>query len=150
VSDYIYDPSTYRSPQRVWDEVKRQYLDLWIYQHYFSVLTPQGELIKIMPPFEYDKGSIPPIAQNWTRRDDKQGVIPFLVHDWLYENQKIEGRWITRKEADEILYSLLRQEGMRWSKAKAIYFAVRIGGWTFYNERAKAMGNIHYIKTDNG
>jgi hypothetical protein len=140
-----YNPLKYKSPQRVWDVINLEYLDLWRYEHEFDLTLDDGRQIKVVPVFEYDNGSIPALFSNWLRRDEGQGVIAFLIHDWLYEKQQIEGEWITRKEADKILYKLLRHAGMRYTKAKAVYLGVRMGGWTFYNKRAKALGNIHYV-----
>ena len=146
MSDYQYEPSLYRSPQRVWDAISGEYLDRWIYEHEFSVKLPDGRVITVEPGFEYDKGSVPRWMQNWLPRDHHYAVIAFLIHDWLYEKQQIEGEWITRKEADRILYDLLRYAGMRWSKAKAAYSGVRLGGWASFNSHAHFIGNTHYIE----
>lgn len=128
MSEYKSNPSSYHSPQRVWDEIAGEYLDRWVYQHDFSVTLPDNRIITVEAGFEYDKGSIPGFLQNYLPRDDAHSVIAFLIHDWLYTKGTIEGKPITKKEADTIFYDLLRHAGMRYTKAKAAYLAVRLGG----------------------
>ena len=123
-----YDPLTYRSPQRVYDEIKGEYLDEWVYGRDFTVTLSDGRAITVEAGFKYDKGSVPGFLQNYLPRDDSQSVIAFLIHDWLYTVGAIEGKPITKKEADTIFYDLLRHAGMRYTKAKAAYLAVRLGG----------------------
>lgn len=138
---YQYDPSQYRSPQRVYDAVNNEFLDLWRYEYEFNLTVPDGRVISIVPVFEYDKGSVPPFVQNWLPRDDKQANVAFLIHDWLYVEQQIQGEWIERSEADKIFYELLRHAGMRWTKARLAWLGVKAGGWTSFNKRGKEKGN---------
>jgi len=145
MSEYKYDPTSYRSPQRTWSEKQRRFLDEWTYLYYFLLTLPDGREITVEPPFTYDKGSVIRLLFGWLPRDDKEALIAFLIHDWLYEKQMIGGVWITRKEADSILYDLLRHSGMRYTKAKAAYLGVRAGGWAYFNDRAKSIGNTHYL-----
>lgn len=142
---YQYDPRQYRSPQRVWDIEKQVYSNQWITIADFTVILPDGRTITVPKGFMYDKASVPRIVWWWLPRDDRHILIAALVHDYLYDTQKIEGEWIYRKEADQIFYDLLIQSGMRWSKAKAAYTAVRVGGWRWYNNRAKRDGNTLYV-----
>lgn len=136
---YLYDPLTYRSPNRVWNPEKLEFEDLWIYEHVFILTLPDGRSITINPPFVYDKGSVPDWVQGIMPRDDRRGIIAFLIHDWLYNKQKIEGIKIERSVADNILYGLMRQAGMGYFKAKAAYFSVRAAGWLPWNKNAKTL-----------
>ena len=138
-----YDPLQYKSPQRKWDATNKKFVDLWRYEAVFEVQLYDERKIKVQPVFEYDKGSVPKFMQNWLPRDDKQAVIAFLIHDWLHKTQKIEDQWITRREADQIFYDLLRHAGMRWTKAQIAQVAVRIGGSRSWNKQAKKLGNTH-------
>lgn len=140
-----YDPKSYRSPQRVWDAENRQYTDHWATTAEFTMTLCDGRTIVVPEDFVYDKASIPRIAWWWLPRDDAKILIAALVHDYLYVTQQIEQDWITRKEADEIFYALIRDAGMRWTKAKLAYSAVRAGGWVAYNRRAKKLRNMHYV-----
>lgn len=146
MSEHIYNPKQYRSPQRVWDEIQRRYLDQWVTTSTFEMWLSDGRKITIPIGFEYDKASIPRPAWWYLSRDDKHILIAALVHDYLYTNQRIGGKWITRKEADQIFYELIRQAGMRYTKAKLAYMAVRLGGWRYFNKTAHAIGNTHYIE----
>lgn len=55
------------------------------------------------------------------------------IHDWLYSGNPIilaDGteRYLTRKEADEVFYRALRDEGIARWRAGIFYTGVRIGG----------------------
>lgn len=63
------------------------------------------------------------------------------IHDWLYSGYGIERAdgsiyYPTRKECDEVLYRLLRAEGVARWRAWMFYYGVRIGGGSHYTERA--------------
>jgi len=122
----------------------------WIWLERFRYILPDGRQGQADEGGKTDKASIPQIVWWWLSPDDIRIIRPAGMHDDLYEKQMIEGQWITRAEADKLLYEACRQEGMRWTMAKAVYSAVRIGGGSYFDDRAKAMGNIHYIKSDNG
>ncbi len=119
-----FDPSQYKSPQRVWDAVERNYLDAWETQAPFEVYLCDGRKITVPKGFVYDKGSVPRLAWGLIPRDDRSGVIAFLVHDYLYETQIL-----SRKESDQIMYELLRAGGMSWFRSQAAYRAVRLAVW---------------------
>lgn len=91
-----------------------------------------------------DKASIPSLIYSWLAHDDIRIIKGALLHDDLYVKQKINGRWIARIEADKLLYEACRQEGMRWSMAQAVYWAVRSGGWVYWNKTAKELGRPDY------
>jgi hypothetical protein len=60
----------------------------------------------------------------------KQIAVPALVHDMLCQLGRaglMEGVPDARKHADELLYSMLRQRGMNYLRAKIWYFGVRFG-----------------------
>lgn len=126
---YEYNARDYRSPQRVWDAETQSYLDLWRTVDDFTITLPAGTQIYIPAGFDYDKGSVPRPLWWWFPRDDRRAVIAVLVHDFLYDTGLL-----SRKQADQIFYDLLRLEGMRWSKARAAWLGVRIGGASGYND----------------
>lgn len=135
MSKYSYDRKQYHSPHRLSDPLSGEFVDLWETHETFDMYTPEDEHIHIPSGFQYDKGSVPRWAWKLIPRDDRKGIIPFLVHDFLYEKQSIGGQPILRKYADQIFYDLLRQEGMGWFRAKMAYRAVRLGGWAYWNKR---------------
>ena len=121
---FAFDPEQYKSPQRVWDEAEKRYLDVWETQAPFEVYLVDGRKIVVPKGFVYDKGSVPRLAWGLIPRDDRSGVIAFLVHDYLYETKST-----TRKEADQIMYELLRLGGMSWFRAQLAFQAVRAAVW---------------------
>ena len=142
---YRYDVYAYKSPQRLVDPKTLQFVDLWQTTAPFSVAIPDGREIEVPAGFVYDKASIPQVVQNWCRRDAKEVIIAALIHDYLYQAQKIGDEWITRDLADEIFYGLIRAGGMRYTKAKAAFAGVRAGGWRYFNKRAKIKRNSNYV-----
>lgn len=146
MSGYVYDPMQYRSPQRLWDPVKKEFIDQWITIADFDIQLPDGRWIHIPAGFIYDKASVPWYVWWYLPRDDKHVIISARVHDFLYGTQKIENNWITRKEADQHFHGIILQSGMRPTKAEAAYLGVRAGGWRFYNKRAKRIKNPYYIE----
>lgn len=55
-----------------------------------------------------------------------------LLHDALYQAIR-EGHLTTkyRKLADKILFNICRQDGMSWSRANWVYYAVRLFGGAY-------------------
>lgn len=68
-----------------------------------------------------------------------QTVIGATVHDFAYTLGHIEGRQITRKQADEIFLRAMEDEGVSWWARRMIYAGVRLGGyfaWSKHRKRA--------------
>lgn len=146
MSGYDFDPLEYPSLQRVWDIQSQQYLDQWLTESGFHITLPDKRVIYVHAGFAFDKASVPRILHGYLNRDDSHVIVAALVHDYLYENQKIENKWITRKQADQIFYGIIKQSGMRATKAWLAYMAVRGFGWRFFNNTAKRIKNPYYIE----
>lgn len=94
-------------------------------EHY--IIVPEG--------FLHDGASVPRLF--WTI----SGLTPdglhraaSLIHDYLYENfGKTKHRLYSRKECDQIFKDIMKKSGVNSYRVKIAYFAVRIGGWTFWN-----------------
>ena len=89
--------------------------------------TKVGELCTIKEGFHFDFASITrPLWWLYPPHGTKGNPygIAALVHDWLLEHKKINGRSITRKEADEIFLEILLYTGCRKTLAYAMYAAV--------------------------
>lgn len=143
---HFYDPNHYPALKRVWDTDKRQFLDIWETLEDFTMFLCDGRKIFIAKGFQYDKASSPTAFWWYLPRDDKHVIIAALIHDYLYTVQTIQNHWIRRSEADQIFYELIRQSGMRWSKAVVVHRMVSSFGWRFYNKRARSNRNPYYIK----
>lgn len=140
----VFDVSQYRSPNRLVDPKTGEFVDLWQTVAPFRVRLCDGREILIPEGFVFDKASVPRMVWWYLPRDDRRVIIAALVHDYLYFTQKIAGQWITRQEADELFYQLIRHAKMRYTKSQAAYWAIRAGGWVHFNKRAKTKRNPHY------
>lgn len=127
---YEYDVRQYRSPQRYIDPESGFFTDEWVYEHYFTVTLPDGRKIEIEPGFRFDKASVPRLAWWYLPRDDKHVLIASLIHDKLFVDKTIEGEPITLAEADRHFYGIIKQAGMRRTKAWLVYALLRAGSWT--------------------
>lgn len=143
---YQFNPLEYPSLKRLVDPLTGKFVDQWLTESGFHLMLPDERAIFVPPGFAFDKASVPRILHGYLNRDDSHVIVAALVHDYLYETQKIENKWITRKEADEIFHGIIKQSGMRATKAWLAYMAVRMGGWRFFNPRAKRIRNSHYVE----
>lgn len=92
----------------------------------------RDSLIVVPKYFRYDGASIPAAAWQLTFSPFHPDVmLPALIHDWLFFNHQVE-----REEADEIFYTLLRQNGVNSLRANTMWAAVRLGGGLFWDNDA--------------
>ena len=87
--------------------------------------------------FTCDLASVPrwlrwPFAPPW-EKSAKSGVF----HDMLY-------RWamrlgVSRDTADDLFYDSLAAEGVGWLRRRAMYRAVRLGGWRSWNRHRQSL-----------
>jgi hypothetical protein len=105
--------------------------DLWELYETFEILIPSVGLIRIIKGFACDFGSIPKRAWFWVGHPlTIICMVGYLIHDALYLS-----KLLTRKEADQILYYLLRFYGAGVVRSSVIYSAVRLGGWVPWCKR---------------
>ena len=81
--------------------------------------------------FETDFGSIPRLL--WIFFNPTR-YIAYILHDKLYSDKYITQedwtkRYITREEADQILFRALLVEWCSETEARFVYIGVRIGWW---------------------
>jgi len=84
-------------------------------------LTSTG-LLKIRANYCWDGCSGPTY-------DDKTNQRAGLIHDCFYQLMReghLDRKW--RKEADRLLYTICREDGMPWIRARMYYRGVRVGG----------------------
>lgn len=62
--------------------------------------------------------------------------IAFVIHDYLYGNTALTEQELrmSRGEVEKLFYDLLRDQGVSWLKAKAMYNAVRLAGGFFFRK----------------
>jgi len=77
--------------------------------------------------FITDGASAPGIAWSLCPPMGFAGASAAVLHDWHYSLDSGRNN-ITRSKADKIFYETMRSCGVGWSRANAIYYAVRAGG----------------------
>ena len=87
--------------------------------------------------FWTDYASIPKLLWWWYDPLDyrEEGAL----HDWLYKEQKWNGKKLTRKQADQVLYDFVERVHGKIT-ARNFYYAVRMGGkktWNKYKKKLK-------------
>ncbi len=80
--------------------------------------------------FETDLASIPKIVWPIMAPAHSSLIRPAIIHDWFYRKTCD----FTRQQTDLIFYHMLRNDGISAFKASAMYYAVRLFGWNYYNE----------------
>lgn len=95
-----------------------QLMEPLIYFHgqYGEIIVPSG--------FITDLASIPRIFHRIVNPCKTGTRRPAIVHDYLYSGATP----LTRYQADLMLYDALRECGINWLLANAMYYAVRMGG----------------------
>lgn len=93
--------------------------------------SDEGEMyekkFRIPAGFQYDGASIPKAFWGLIGEpDDTKFLEAALVHDYMY------GKRMNRKLADGAFLNYLRKEGVWGFKAKLMWAAVRVGGFSFY------------------
>jgi hypothetical protein len=103
----------------------------YTYQNCHDIQFSVNEILFIIPKgFETDLASIPKIAWPIMAPAHSSLIRPAIIHDWFYR-KTCE---FTRLETDLIFYHMLRNDGVSYLKASAMYYAVRWFGWNYYNE----------------
>lgn len=88
-----------------------------------------GRQIIVPRRFITDLASIPQLAQAVFAIDD-ESRLPAIVHDLLYCSKQF-----SRAEADALFLEMLTRAGVGLAKRQAMYAAVRVGGWSYWNRR---------------
>jgi hypothetical protein len=101
-------------------------------------ITKAGEISTIRKGFIWDFASIPWVLQ-WLYPSAGDGNKPYGIaatwHDWLYAHRKIGNRPITRQEADDLFYEIMRYTGVGWWTSARMWRAVRLFGAVVWNRR---------------
>lgn len=90
--------------------------------------TNAGQTITVPEGFETNLASVPAIFWPLFPRDGDYTPAA-IVHDWLYTQKQIEGRQITRAQADGIMLEAMESLGVGWWRRTVIWAALRVGGW---------------------
>ena|SRR3990167_5149145 len=112
--------------------------ELWklIEEYWYYVGDPDDEdLIKVPIGFETDLTSTPRFLWTFYPRDGKYRYAA-VIHDFLYHMQTR-----TRAETDLIFWEALKEIGINAFHRNVLYNGVRLGGWFWWNKRAKELKN---------
>lgn len=102
----------------------------------FLVLLDCSNLIVVPEGFETDLASVPRLPILYLAMGNT-GHKAAVLHDWLYSISSHK-----RSTCDYYFYHALRESGMNYLHAKAMYIGVRLGGWKAYNTyKEKKNGN---------
>jgi len=96
----------------------------------FSPALPGNDAMAwslIVVPVGYlsDLASVPRLARRWVDTQSPTTRRPSVVHDFIYTHQTHR---FTKREADQIFYDALLEEGTAKPLAWLMWQAVRIGG----------------------
>lgn len=84
--------------------------------------------ITVPAGFITDLASIPRICHRIVNPCTTGTRRPAIIHDYLYTGISS----LTRKQADRVLYDALRECGINWALANAMYYTVRVGGGRYW------------------
>lgn len=121
--------------QRPWKPIGKKNKDglqLYKTKAIIDFILPDGRVCRIPRGFEWDGASIPKAAQWLIGKPMGKYALAALLHDWLYASRILGTTRKGRIEADELFYTVMEQLRISWWRRKAMYRAVRIGGYYAY------------------
>ncbi len=98
----------------------------WILESDLVYFDSHYGLITAKKGFETDLASIPKPIRNIVDPSEPYIKEPAVIHDWIYRGHT--GKRFNRKDADKIFYRGMRSNGISWTKAQVMYWAVRLFG----------------------
>jgi hypothetical protein len=99
----------------------------------FLVSIDSKETIKVPEGFETDLASVPrlPIVYLAVGNTGHKAAV---LHDWLYATN-----YFNRAKCDLLFYHALRESGIGYLNAQAMYLGVRVGGGKAYDFYTKKL-----------
>lgn len=111
--------------------------DTWLLLQPFKAYSDvAGGWIIVPKTFVTDFNSVPRILTNLIPREEYGEAA--VLHDLLYRDGRYNGVVIDREFADRVHREFLIWKGAPTWKVKAIFFALRIGGWVPWRKYRKA------------
>ena len=84
-----------------------------------------GEVYTVPKGFKTNFASVPRFLRWYVNRSGASR-LPAIIHDYHY------GSGMNRHLADCLFLEGLKEQGMRITKAKLLYYTLRLFGWTHY------------------
>ncbi len=94
------------------------------YYEYRDIRKGIDYRVNVPPKFMTDYASIPSCLWWFGKPWGKHGMAA-VIHDWLYWEQKLPGRDLDRKGADEVFHRCMVDSGVGAWKARFMYWAVK-------------------------
>lgn len=112
----------------------------------WEIVTPyrivlDGRDITIPEKFRTDLASVPRLLWWLIGPHELGGLLPPLVHDWLYQS-KGHGGLFSRLDADRIFYRLMRGQRVGRIRALVGWLGVRLGGWLVWRPEPAAWRDV--------
>jgi hypothetical protein len=101
----------------------------------FFVSLNGKETIKVPEGFETDLASVPRVPVVYLALGNT-GHKAAVLHDWLYATN-----YFDRATCDKYFYHALRESGISYLNAQAMYLGVRLGGsgpYNFYKKKLES------------
>lgn len=105
----------------------------WQLQAPLSYIHKSGLIITVPRGFITDLASIPRLFHSLIPVNGRHSPAAIL-HDYLYATQTV-----SRKQADGFFFDAMEDIGVNPIRRKAMYWAVRLGGWLAWEEREHDM-----------
>ena len=94
----------------------------------------KDDVIVVPKGFQMGLASIPRLL-TWLFPVHGKHTRAAVVHDWLYANKgKLLYVTYTRKEADFVFKTAMKELGVNWFKRNMMYTAVRTSGWLYWRD----------------
>lgn len=104
---------------------------LWRLEHPLAFVSDTVGLIQVPPGFLTDLASVPRLPLMFLLFGST-ATRPAVVHDWLYDRQRVEGRAITRAQADDVFCEASDADGQPAWRSRVMWSGVRAGGWAHW------------------
>ena len=106
----------------------------------FRFVTNHGEVLIPDDGFITDFASVPAFLSNIIPRTGKGKFGAYgpscVIHDYLYVTGKIDGKWVTRKYADDIFVECNNALGVSGWVTRLMYHEIRLwGSFVWYSHK---------------
>lgn len=112
-------------------------------EFYYGIDSEHGHEYVVIPKgYRTDFASIPGLFRIFYERVGQHSKAA-LVHDYIYDTRGVSlttapgvKRPVSRSEADRIFLQAMEVLGVRYTKRRAFWFGVRVGGWWAWMKRS--------------
>lgn len=123
----------------------------WYLREDFSYQNSQPAIITVPRGFNTDFASVPRVLWWLLPKWGKYGNAAVL-HDYLYAEQKVDGKAIVREEADNIFREAMKSLHVPYWQEFILYWGVRLFGWLVWyivqNKTALGYSKIASLGTE--